>query len=125
MHQKALLFGDETTAQKILDAEDQLKIKQLGREVSPFDKDIWDTNKVDIVYRGLLEKFRQNPELKKQLLATGNALLVEAAPRDVIWGIGYGKKNPKSRNPDTWRGKNLLGYTLMNVRDTIYKEDNQ
>lgn len=125
MHQKALLFDDEAVAQEILEADDQLTIKRLGRKVTPFDKDTWDANKVDIVYRGLLEKFRQNEDLKEQLLSTGDATLVEAAPRDVIWGIGLGKDNPRSQDPSTWRGKNLLGYTLMKVRDTIREEDGE
>ncbi len=35
--------------------------------------------------------FKQNPELLEFLLGTGDAILVEAAPRDVIWGIGMAK----------------------------------
>ena len=125
MHQKALLFRDTVTANKILNETDQKTIKHLGREVKPFYSSIWTLNRKDIMYKGLLEKFRQNKALKEQLLATNDAILVEAAPRDVIWGIGLGKDNPKSQDPSTWRGKNLLGYTLMEVRETIRKEDNK
>ena len=30
---------------------------------------------------------------------TGETILVEAAGRDVIWGIGLGKANEKARDP--------------------------
>jgi ribA/ribD-fused uncharacterized protein len=53
------------------------------------------------------------------LMSTGNKILVEASPLDTIWGIGLGRENTKANNPNTWRGKNLLGFALMEVRDEI------
>ena len=46
-------------------------------------------------------------------------IFVEAAGRDTIWGIGLGSKNPKARDPATWRGLNLLGFALTEVRQRI------
>jgi len=40
---------------------------------------------------------------------------------DTIWGIGLGKDNEKAQNIAMWRGKNLLGFALMEVRDEIRK----
>lgn len=54
-------------------------------------------------------------------LLTSNVILVEAAGRDTIWGIGLGKQNPKSSDPFTWRGLNLLGFVLTAVRDEIFE----
>lgn len=50
------------------------------------------------------------------------AILVEAAGRDTIWGIGLGQNNPKSRDPMQWRGKNLLGFALTKVREQFLNE---
>ena len=47
------------------------------------------------------------------------AILVEAAGRDTIWGIGLGKHNPKSLDPFKWRGLNLLGFVLTEVREEL------
>ncbi len=48
-----------------------------------------------------------------------NVILVEAAGRDVIWGIGYSMKNPKAWDPFQWRGRNLLGFALTSVRESL------
>ena len=68
-------------------------------------------------------KFSQNPELGAYLFGTGGRVLVEASPRDRIWGIGMGAKNENAANPAQWRGLNLLGFALMRARDILRKED--
>ena len=55
-------------------------------------------------------------DFREFLLSTGERVLVEASPRDRIWGIGLGKHNPRALNPLEWRGQNLLGFALMCVR---------
>ena len=50
---------------------------------------------------------------------TPTVILVEAAPRDRIWGIGMGKSNPDADDPTKWRGKNLLGFALTHVREEL------
>ena len=51
--------------------------------------------------------------------STGNALLAECAVKDLVWGIGLSMKDPERLNQDNWKGKNLLGYTLMMVREKL------
>ena len=72
-----------------------------------------------IVYEGLVAKFTQNPELKRALLDTGNAVLAEAAVNDKIWGIGLSMSDPKRLDPSEWKGQNLMGYALMLVREKL------
>ena len=50
---------------------------------------------------------------------TGTKILVEASPYDKIWGIGLSADQENIENPLTWNGENLLGFTLMEVRDLI------
>ncbi|HEY2512949.1 MAG TPA: NADAR family protein [Polyangiaceae bacterium] len=53
---------------------------------------------------------------RTRLESSGGKVLVEASPRDTIWGIGSGASNPDARVPGRWRGTNLLGFALMEVR---------
>lgn len=119
MAAKARLFGDGAMLKEILAAPDPKAAKALGRKVQNFDDDLWKSNCRKLVVQGNIAKFSQNKELKKFLLSTGDKVIVEAAPRDQIWGIGMGKDNPKALNPATWRGQNLLGFALMDVREQI------
>lgn len=122
MASKARLFGDEEARRSILAAETPAQAMGLGRGVAGFDSAIWDRERFAVVVRGSIEKFRQNPALHDVLLGTGDRVLVEAAPRDVIWGIGLSRDNPKALDPRTWRGQNLLGFALMEARATLRRE---
>ena len=119
MATKARKFYDAEIWYRILAEDDPGKMKELGRAVRWFDPLGWDKVKSRVVIEGNFLKFSQNPALREFLLATGNAVIVEASPRDCIWGIGMGKGNPDSRNPEKWRGENLLGFALMEVRDLL------
>lgn len=74
---------------------------------------------------GNLLKFRQNQKLLDLLLATGDNVLVEASPRDKIWGIGMGEKKARTiaggEEEKKW-GLNLLGVALMETRDLLRRE---
>ena len=49
-----------------------------------------------------------------KLKSTGDSILAEAAPNDLIWGIGLSVSD--AQKGGIWRGSNLLGETLMKVR---------
>lgn len=118
---KAKVFKDDEMIERIIDCETPKEAKAFGREVKNFDAAVRDQHKYQIVVKANVLKFSQNPELKAFLLDTGNRVIVEASPRDLVWGIGLGEHNPKSQNPHTWRGRNLLGFALMEARDELRK----
>ena len=119
MAEKARLFGDKEVEKEIMNTSDPKLMKALGRKVRNFDPQVWDKVKYSIVLNGNYYKFTQNKEMMDFLLSTGDKILVEASPMDTIWGIGLGKDNEKAHNIASWRGKNLLGFALMEVRDEI------
>lgn len=119
MAQKAVLFGDEKIRAEIMAAGHPKIFKALGQKVAHFDQKVWDENCCDIVIRGNVAKFSQNPELREFLLGTNMRVLVEASPYDNIWGIGMGADDRKCENPTLWNGTNYLGFCLMEVRDII------
>ncbi len=119
MYRKALTFGDDKVASDILITSDVAKIKALGRLVSGYDESSWNGIRQIVVYEGLLAKFSQNPELKVQLKGTEDAILAECAVKDKIWGIGLSMHDPNRFDRRKWQGQNLLGYTLMMVRERL------
>lgn len=119
MYQKAILFNDLEVAEKILKESNQAKIKALGREVKNFVSSVWDDNKYRIMVDANRYKFSQSPDLKDLLLATRDSELVEASPYDKIWGIGLSPSDIKALDKISWRGQNLLGKALMEVRSEL------
>ncbi|MDP9861486.1 MULTISPECIES: NADAR family protein [Streptosporangium] len=124
MAHKAWLFGDGETAARILAAGHPAEAKKLGREVRGFDEAAWDEHRYEIVVRGSTAKFGAHPELRDFLLGTRGRVLVEASPVDRIWGIGLTADDARAASPATWRGLNLLGFALMDARDTLEAHDN-
>ncbi|KZT21737.1 DUF1768-domain-containing protein [Neolentinus lepideus HHB14362 ss-1] len=129
MAQKALLFSDIETLNAVLAIEGTTKknmaaVKALGRKVTPFDDETWKKERERIVLEGSLHKFRQNEELREALLSTDDKVLVEASPRDRIWGIGFGEKSALTKLDREW-GLNLLGKALMEARRILREEQRQ
>ena len=91
----------------------------FGAKVKNFDDVVWKANREKIVTAGSRAKFTQNADLLALLLATKGTTLVEASPYDRIWGIGLAATSPKAQDPKTWRGQNLLGKILTQLRDEL------
>ena len=119
MYEKAITFQDLDIANEILQTQDPSEIKSLGRQVKGYDDIIWNGLRQIIIYQGLLAKFTQNHDLKDKLINTCDAILAECAVHDKIWGIGLSMNNNHRFDIKQWKGKNLLGFTLMLVRDQI------
>jgi len=77
----------------------------------------WNVHKKRDMFRAVIFKFKQHPDLQKKLLETGDAILIENSPKDAFWGCGADGK-----------GFNLLGHILMNIRqmltDNVFDPDN-
>ena len=121
MSQKSELFEDKEIQQQILASKKPNQIKLLGKKVNGFEQEVWDNARYAIVLNGNWCKFSQNQKLKKFLLSTGNSILVEASPYDAIWGIQLDSNSPDTQNPMKWKGQNLLGFALMEVRDELFR----
>jgi len=120
MAEKARLFRDEDALALILKAKTPSEAKKLGRAVRNYEDLAWGRARSLAVVKGNVAKFDQAPERRELLRSTGDAILVEAAPRDRIWGIGMGRSNPDARDPTKWRGQNLLGFALVEARRQLF-----
>lgn len=77
---------------------------------------MWDENRYQIMVDILKAKFA-NPTLKEILLRTDNLELVEGSPYDAIWGVKLDWMSDEILDRRNWRGRNLLGKALMEVRE--------
>ncbi len=116
---KARTFGDHAAAERIVASSDPAEAQAIGREVAGFEQRVWARACREIVVTGNLHKFSQDEVAGSYLLATGEAVLVEASPHDLVWGIGWRAEDPQAAEPTAWRGRNLLGFALMEVRSLL------
>jgi len=123
MMSKAAIFDDNESFELMCKENSPPKIKKLGRGVSGFDPLKWNEYDMDIVKIGNYLKYSQNVELKEKIIATDDAILVEASPQDRKWGVGLRPEDEKVQNPEMWKGENKLGICLEWVRDLINKEN--
>lgn len=116
---KARLFADAGALEKVLRAPTPAAAKSLGRAVRGYSEERWGAARYDIVVAGNEAKFAQNDDLRRFLASTGSRVLVEASPFDRVWGIGLSEDDERATAPSRWRGRNLLGFALMEVRERL------
>lgn len=123
MAEKANIFGDIYASQKIMHTGDPKEQKRLGGRVQGYRESAWAEKCQEVMHLALTLKFEQNPPLKSMLLATGDKELIEASPTDCYWGIGLPLDNPNIKDKSKWRGQNMMGKSLMTVREELRKSE--
>jgi ribA/ribD-fused uncharacterized protein len=96
-------------------AEDADRCKKLARRYEDADKAAgvqgghwheWSMRKVEVMRRAIRAKFDQNEEMRKRLIETGTAKLVEDSSEDKFWGGAIEGS------------MNMLGKLLMELRES-------
>jgi ribA/ribD-fused uncharacterized protein len=114
----AKTFNDTASLERIMAAETPDEIDYSLEDV-PGDAGAneakWTTTLKELLYDINIVKFTY-PELKLRLLETKGAKLGAYIPDDNLIGIGISLDNILAKNPINWTGQNLLGKTLMDIR---------
>ena len=105
---QALKFPNTQHEEDIRQLKTPMEAKIAGQDKSKLLRSDWETVKNDIMRKAVYEKFSQYVELKKLLLSTGEAFLIEHTKNDSYWGDGGNGK-----------GKNMLGRILMETREKL------
>ena len=106
--QKTFVQEEQDAIWAVVKANDS---RLLGQKVTM--RPDWDQVKRQVMKECVLAKFLQHPDLRKQLMATGDEELIEdtTTTNDTYWGCGT--------NGD---GQNNLGKILMEIRDLLRGE---
>jgi len=116
---KAALFNDEQSFNTICNLKNPAAIKAAGRHITPFDETRWHQNVCRIAVHAVSVKVQANTQIRTLLLNTGDNIIAEASPWDALWGIGDLATAPHAAHPNTWKGSNILGWALAQVRDSL------
>jgi hypothetical protein len=104
-------------AQKFLDPERRECIRltsspmiaaRLGRDRKARLRQDWEQVKIDIMRKAVRAKFAQHEGVRRMLLDTGSATIVEHTTKGRFWGDG-----------GDGSGRNWLGRILMEVREEL------
>ena len=109
---QAQKFPGTPQEEKIRKEASPMKAANMGRSRKVKLRPDWETVKDNIMYDAVFAKFTQHEELKKLLLSTGDAKLIEHTTNDSYWGDG-----------GDGSGRNMLGQILMKVREKLKEEE--
>lgn len=119
---KAKTFGDNEIADEIVKKGKNPKTaKALGRKVKNYDDAVWNEKRYQVMVDANMLKYSQSEELKEMLLnpELKGKHYIEASPYDKIWGVGLGENDPLVDDEKNWKGLNLLGKALDEVREKL------
>lgn len=121
--------GDDEGFRKAMDAESPAEVSYTQEQASTVQKqvtaDTWASANKRFLYEIQQAKFNQYPELQGRLLSTGDALLAVYQPNDDLLGIGISTEDVHAKNPIYWKGQNLLGTILMEIRGKFRETQEQ
>ena len=117
-YKKASYFNDEATAQQILKSSTPIKALTLSYNIKDFDEDMWNMVQRQIMYKGCALKFSQNKNLA-DLLKQTSGRIVEANPKETVFSCGLEITDPHVEDPTQWKGANLLGDILCELRSSL------
>lgn len=105
---QAKKFDNAEKQEKIRQLENPLAARKAGSRWFVKKRSDWKQIETTVMTRALYVKIGSHPEIRSELLATGDQMLVENSQFDYFWGCGRDK-----------RGLNHYGKILMNVRNKL------
>ena len=122
LSQKCKIHGHFSAARAIMESNDPGKMVQIAKICGKARCEPWNEQQYDIMKDGASAKFHQNRELKEYLISTGMKILVEGSRWDTTWGVGIDFNDPAIDDMAAWKGDNLLGKVLSEIRHDLHME---
>ena len=122
------MADDWSKAFRVMESIDAEEQRSIASKVKLRNENVWVGTRQALCMRALHAKFEQNPGLKRDLLRTGDAVLVKYGAEDPVWGCGLDLEDCEEPDVWEWKGMNLLGFALMELRKQYQpakEEENQ
>lgn len=101
-------FDNAEIKEKIINAKDAHEAAEIGRDRNNIRTTDFNKIKLDVMRKGVYEKFKQNREILYKLIETRTYKIFEDTLDEYYWGIGTLKT-----------GENNIGKILESVRDQL------
>jgi ribA/ribD-fused uncharacterized protein len=108
---QAMKFPEGEIRDRIIAADTPKEASNIGRDRNNIRIENFKNVKNQVMFDGILEKFRQNRDIAYKLIETRNKEIVEATVDEYYWGIGKDKT-----------GENNIGKIIVKVREQLKKE---
>ena len=117
--QKCKFAGDYHTLQFVKQATNGREAKAATKHLRRQLTSEWDYTKANVLYDIVFLKFTQNADLSQRLINTDDCFMVEANPSDLYFGSGLAIEDSRNNDPTFYRGQNVMGQILEQVRDRL------
>ncbi len=104
-------FQDAVHRKQLRKAKTPMIAARLGRNRKKKLRRDWESIKINVMRDAVMAQFSQHDDLRKLLLQTGDAKLVEHTTNDDFWGDG-----------GDGSGSNMLGRILIEVRAELLQQ---
>lgn len=117
--ERALFAQNRGMVIKVMETDDPVNHSRMLYQMKEDGLDgRWRQAVPEILEFGLTEKFRQNAVIRDFLLESGSRKIGEAT-MDAFWGVGMPLSDSRIFNCRLWSDINLMGKSLMKVRDVL------
>ena len=115
---KAELFNDNAAVTKIMHAKTGYACNEAGRQVSNFKQERWTKKAKSLCYEGIMQKYLENKQARRTLLATKNKTIVECT-KDSVWGCGKPLSDESCLDKSLWINQGIMGEMLECIRQSL------
>jgi ribA/ribD-fused uncharacterized protein len=122
VYAKAEEFRDRDAMKTALETNDPEQLLMIDSKIKFFEMMVWKYEIGFLVRDILKEKYTQHEELSEALRSTTGTTLVYADEEDLFWGTGIPINAEENHSRKSWRGKNLLGELLTQLRIEMFED---
>ncbi len=120
---KAMELEKHDLAQKIKDAKHAGAAKAISRKgISKDESELWEGRSEEVMKDLLRAKLESCTQFRDALIQSGDKILAEATG-STLWATGLDVRTTSVTKAEYWPGMNMLGLMLMDIRDSLMKDD--